>query len=119
MNNNQKKPEPEQKNDGWQVMGLVAAFAVAVSGANIMFLNAADKAQDADPVYVMTTAEKSVEDLGYGNVRFETFNKEADRPARVTFTAEKDFVAYKGFADCTARSCSRVNVSVAYRLPGA
>ena len=119
MSKNQNKSEPKPKNDGWQAIGLMAAFAIVVGGANMAFLNSVDKAQDADPIYVMTTAEKSVEELGYGNVRFETFNKEANRPARVTFTAEKDFVTYKGFADCSARSCSRVNVSVAYTAPGA
>lgn len=119
MNNNQKKSEPEQKNDGWQAIGLMAAFAIVVGGANMAFLNTVDKTQNADPIYVMPVAQKSVEDLGYGNVRFATFNKEADKPARVTFTAERDFVTYQGEADCTARTCSSVNLTVAYKMSGA
>jgi hypothetical protein len=119
MNNNQKKSEPEQQKDGWQAIGLMAAFAIAVGGANMAFLHSVDKAQDADPVYVMPVAERSVEELGYGNVHFATFNKEADKPARLTFTAEKDFVVYQGEADCTSRSCSKINLTVSYKTPGA
>lgn len=118
MNNNQKKSAAEQKKEGWQVFGLMTAFAIAVGGANMAFHHAADKMQDADPMYVMPVAERSVEELGYGNVHFATFNKEADKPARLTFTAEKDFVVYQGEADCTSRSCSKISLSVAYKAPG-
>lgn len=106
------KAEPKQKSNGLQAMTVMGAFALAVGACNLAFLTAVDMRQDADPVFVIPVAEQAVEDMGYNNVRITSFNKYAeDKPARLTFSAEKDFSVYIGEADCTARSCRRVEVS--------
>jgi len=111
---------PKAKSDGWAALLWMGTVAVALGSANMLFLNGLDKAQDKDPVLVLPVVERSVENLGYSNVRFQTFNKVADRPARITFTAEKDMIPYAGEADCTARSCSRVSLKINFAtIPGA
>ena len=111
---------PKTNSDGWAALLCMGALAVTVAGANMALLDGLDKAQDKDPVLVLPVVERSVENLGYSNIRFETFNKAADKPARITFTAEKDMIPYSGEADCTARSCSRVSVKINFgTTPGA
>lgn len=116
MQNKPEINETKKQKEGWAAMLYMGTFAAAVAGANIMFLDNLNRAQDADPVFVIPVAEQAVEDMGYNNVRIATFNKAAeDKPARLTFSAEKDFAIFVGEADCTARSCSRVKVTrVAY-----
>ncbi len=119
-NNTDENQAPKTKSDGWAAFLFMGTAALALGSANMLFLNGIDKAQDQDPVLVLPVVERSVENLGYSNVRFQTFNKAADKPAHITFTAEKDTIPYSGEADCTARSCSRVSVSINFgTTPGA
>jgi hypothetical protein len=114
MNNQPEKNEAAKKNnDGRMLYGLTLAFAVVAGGANIAFLPKVNRMQDADPVFVTPVARQTVEDMGYGNVRIVTFNKAADKPARLTFVAEKDMTVYAGEVECTARHCARFKVEKA------
>ena len=111
MKNQPELNAAKKEKDGWKMLGLTAAFAMVVSAGNVAFLNYADKAQAADPVFVMPVAEQAVEDMGYGNVRIVTFNTGAeDNRARLGFVAEKNFEVYAGEVSCNAHSCNRFKV---------
>ncbi len=96
------------------VFAYVAAsvLAIGAAGATVAFNSAVQKAQDNDPVFVMPTAQQRIEDMGFSNVHFQTFNKSADKPAQLTFTAEKDALPYSGEAHCTSTSCPRITVKL-------
>ncbi|MDP2206577.1 MAG: hypothetical protein Q8K65_09750 [Alphaproteobacteria bacterium] len=111
------KTVPKQKSDAFAAFLTMGTMAVALGGASIMFNHAVKNAQDNDPMFVMPVAEQRITDMGYTNVRFETFNKVAGKPAEITFTAEmpdKEFGAlpYKGEAHCTSTSCPRITVAL-------
>jgi hypothetical protein len=111
------KTEPKKKSDAFAAFLTLGTMAVALGGASIMFNHAVKNAQDNDPLFVMPVAEKRITDMGYTNVRFETFNKVAGKPAEITFTAEmpdQEFGAlpYKGEAHCTSTSCPRITVAL-------
>lgn len=112
----QAKPSsqaPERVTKGG-VFAYVAASALAVASAGVIvaFNGAVKKAQDNDPMFVMPTAQQRIEDMGFNNVRFIAFNKAADKPAQLTFTAEKDALPYSGEAHCTSTSCPRIKVQL-------
>lgn len=96
------------------VFAYVAAsvLAIGAAGAMVAFNGAVKKAQDNDPMFVMPTAQQRIEDMGFNNVRFVAFNKAADKPAQLTFTAEKDALPYSGEAHCTSTSCPRIKVQL-------
>lgn len=96
------------------VIFYVAATALALASAGVMtaFNTAAIKAQDSDPTFVMPTAQQRIEDMGFSNVRFHQFNKSADKPAQLIFSASKDALPYSGEAHCTSTSCPRITVKL-------
>lgn len=98
----------------WAVLGYLGASALAVAAAGVIvsFNAAVQKAQDNDPVLVMPVAKERIEDMGFTNVRFVQFNKVADKPAQLTFTATKDAESYSGEAHCTTVSCPRITVKM-------
>ncbi len=109
----QTAPASERVSKGG-VFAYVAAsvLAIGAAGATVAFNSAVQKAQDNDPVFVMPTAQQRIEDMGFSNVRFVAFNKAADKPAQLTFTAEKDALPYSGEAHCTSTSCPRITVKL-------
>lgn len=111
------KTEPKQKSDALAAFLTMGTLAVALGGASIMFNHAVTKAQDNDPMFVIPVAEQRITHMGYSNVRIEAFNKSADKPAVVTFTAdladaEFGTLPYKGEAHCTSKSCPRIMVAL-------
>ena len=111
------KIEPKKKSDAWAAFLTMGTLAVALGGASFMFNHAVKNAQDNDPTFVMPVAEQRITDMGYTNVRFETFNKVAGKPAEITFTAEMPdpeygTLPYKGEAHCTSQSCPRIAVTL-------
>jgi hypothetical protein len=111
------KTVPKKKSDGLAAMLVMGTLAVSLGSASIIFNHAVKNAQDNDPTFVMPVAEKRINDLGYTNVRFETFNKVAGKPAEITFTAEipdQEFgmLPYTGEAHCTSTSCPRISVKL-------
>ncbi|HRI77562.1 MAG TPA: hypothetical protein PLX33_11330 [Alphaproteobacteria bacterium] len=108
--------EPRKKSDGWAAFLCMGTFMAAVGSASIIFNAAVDKMQDKDPMFVLPVAQQRIEDMGYNNVRFKTFNKAAEKPAEITFTAEKavdgvGFVVFEGEANCNTRGCPKISVT--------
>lgn len=108
--------EPAKQSSGWGAILGMGTLAVAVGSASIIFNATVGKMQDADPVLVLPVAQQRIEDMGYNNVRFKTFNTVADKPAEITFTAEKaaegvGFVVYEGEANCNTRGCPKISVT--------
>ena len=91
----------------------ITVLAVAAAAATVSFNAASERARDRDPAFVTPTAQQRIEDMGFSNVRFHDFNKAANKPAQLTFTAEKDAVTYSGEAHCTATACPRITVKQA------
>jgi hypothetical protein len=96
------------------VLAYVAASVLAIGAAGVMtsFNSAVKKAQDSDPIFVIPTAQQRIEDMGFSNVRFYSFNKQADKPAALDFTADKDGLAYSGEAHCSSTHCPRITIKM-------
>ncbi len=112
-----RNPAPAKKGDGVGAWLFVSTLALAAGGTSVMFNQAVTKMQDNDPQFVLPVAQQRIEDMGYSNVRFKTFNKVAGKPAEITFTAEKavegaGFMTYEGEANCTSMSCPKITVAI-------
>lgn len=90
----------------------ITVLAVAAAAATVSFNAASERARDRDPAFVMPTAQQRIEDMGFSNVRFHEFNKAANKPAQLIFTAEKDALPYSGEAHCSSTSCPRITVKL-------
>lgn len=107
----------KKKSDGWAALLTVGTAAIALGSASIIFNRAVTDAQDNDPVFVLPVAEKRITDMGYSNIRFESFNKAAGKPAEIIFTADKadshfGTLVYKGEAHCSSTSCPRITAAL-------
>jgi len=113
----EKQSEPKKSSDALAAFLTMGTMAVALGGASIIFNQAVTNAQDNDPTFVLPVAEQRIADMGYSNVRFETFNKVAGKPAAITFTADMPdehfgTLPYKGEAHCTSKSCPSISVAL-------
>lgn len=114
----EKQSEPKKSSDGWAALLTMGTLAVALGSASVVFNQAVTKMQDNDPQFVLPVAEKVITSMGHTNVRFETFNKVAGKPAEITFTAEMhsgglEPLAYRGEAHCTSQSCPLIKIELA------
>jgi len=95
-------------------MGVSIAFAASVSIIANCDLSMPNDHRPEIEQQVKTRVAKMPE--GFRDVVITSFNKEAGKPAHLTFDAklktESGDVAYKGDADCTRKNCSLIKLAL-------
>ena len=117
MNQEQPAQKPVSTGKMLGISTLMIAFASAIAIGDFEV----NKMQDADPVFVTNAAQKQVEAMGMTNVKFSTFNKAAEKPAEVTFTADKTVqqgtLHYVGTGECSSTGCTKLSVTLNPKNP--